>query len=185
MTGNQIIAITSRVCCLVMCLLGPARTACGEEKNTTDWSASRASIEQVYEQVLPLSRISWSPNGKSLVLVVTNGSLWIVTPPEYKRARRLTREIHSLDTVQWSPDGRWLMVVGERPSDKVPDYPWGTIWLVDPKGKSPQKDLLPPGSLFQTPGKSLDSKCRMAGQKIESTFRCIVEAGAWVITAST
>ncbi|MGC1191885.1 MAG: hypothetical protein WA861_14925, partial [Candidatus Binatus sp.] len=27
------------------------------------------------------------------------------------------------------------------------------LWLLDPEGKSPQRDLLPPGSPFQTPGR--------------------------------
>lgn len=135
-----------------MCFLGPARTARGDESNTTNWSASRAGEEQVFEHGSPVSRISWSPDGNKLVLVATDGSLWIIRPLEYKDAKRLTGPIKSLGTVQWSPDGRRLLVEGERPSDKRPDYPWGTLWLVDPEGKSPQKDLLPPGSPFKTPG---------------------------------
>lgn len=136
-----------------MCFLGPAQTACGSESDTTNWSASRAGVEQVFEHVPAVSRISWSPDGKNLVLVASDGSLWIIKPPEYKDTKRLTEPITSLGTVQWSPDGRWLMVEGERPSDKRPDYPWGTLWLVDPEGKSPQKDLLPRGSPFKTPGR--------------------------------
>jgi WD40 repeat protein len=94
-----------------------------------------------------------SPDGKSLVLVSADGSLWIIKPPEYSDAKRLTGPIETLGTVQWSPDGRWLLVEGERPSDGRPDYPWGTLWLVYPEGKSPRKDLLPPGTPFKTPGR--------------------------------
>jgi hypothetical protein len=146
------IAITSAVLCLLICLLGSVRRACGQENDTTNWSTSRAGTEQVYEHVPPVSRISWSPDAKTLILVATDGSLWIIKPPEYK-AKRLTGPIESLSTVQWSLDGQWLVVEGERPSDKRPDYPWGTLWLLDPEGKSPQRDLLPHGSPFSTPGR--------------------------------
>ena len=45
------------------------------------------------------------------------------------------------------------MIEGERPSDNRPDYPWGTLWLLDTEGKLPQRDLLPPGFPFKTPGR--------------------------------
>jgi WD40 repeat protein len=118
-----------------------------------NWSASRAGVEQVYEHLPPLSKISWSPDAKTLILVATDNSLWIIKPPEYTNAKRLTGPIESLSTVQWSPDGQWLVVEGERPSDNRSDYPWGTLWLLDPEGRSPQRDLLPRGSLFKTPGR--------------------------------
>jgi len=137
----------------MICFLGLARRSFADESSTAIWSASRADMEQVYENVPPASRISWSPDGKNLVVVTTDGSLWIIKPPDYKDAKRLTGPIESLGTVQWSPDGRWLLVEGERPSDKRPDYPWGTLWLVDPAEKSARKDLLPPGSPFKTPGR--------------------------------
>jgi WD40 repeat protein len=137
----------------LICFLSTARTAFGGPSDTIIWSPSRGSVEQIYEDGSPVSRISWSPDAKSLVLVTADRSLWIIKPPDYKNAKHLTGPIESLRTVQWSPDGRFLLVEGERPSDKRPDYPWGTLWLVDPSGKSPQKDLLPPGSPFKTPGR--------------------------------
>jgi WD40 repeat protein len=136
-----------------MCLFGPARTACADETGTTDWSANPADVEQVYQRDSLVFRISWSPDAKSLVLASADGSLWIMKPPEYSDAKRLTGPIGTLDIIQWSPDGRWLLVAGERPSDKRPNYPWGTPWLVDPSGKSTRKDLLPPGSPFKTAGR--------------------------------
>jgi WD40 repeat protein len=148
----QIAAIVSGVCCLVMCLLGPARTACASDNDTIYWSGSRAGTEQVFGDVPPVSRVSWSPDAKNLVLVTADRSLWIIKPAEHKHPKRLTGPIKSLGAVRWSPDGRWLVVEGQRPSDDRPDYPWGTLWLVDPEGKSPQRDLLPPGTAFKTPG---------------------------------
>lgn len=136
-----------------MCLFGPARTACADETGTTDWSANPADVEQVYQRDSLVFRISWSPDAKSLVLANADGSLWIMKPPEYSDAKRLTGPIGTLDIIQWSPDGRWLLVAGERPSDKRPNYPWGTLWLVDTSGKSTRKDLMPPGSPFKTAGR--------------------------------
>ena len=135
------------------CFLVPATITYGGEGDWNDWVASRTGVEQVYEHVRSVSRISWSPDAKKLVVVATDNSLWIIEPTEHQKANRLTGPIESLGTVQWSPDCRWLVVEGERPSDTRPDYPWGTLWLVDPEGRSPQKDLLPPGSLFKTPGR--------------------------------
>lgn len=149
----RISAIASGLCCLVMCFLSTVRTACASENDTIYWSGSRAGTEQVFGDIHPVSRISWSPDAKNLVLVTADGSLWIIKPAEYKHPKPLTGPIKSLGVVQWSPDGRWLMVQGERPSDEQPDYPWGTLWLLDPEGKSPRKDLLPPGSPFKTPGR--------------------------------
>jgi WD40 repeat protein len=148
----RIAAIVSGVCCLLMSFLSTVSTARASESDTIYWSGSRAGTEQVFGDVTPVSRISWSPDIKNLVLVTADGSLWIIKPAEYKHPKRLTGPIKSLGTVQWSPDGRWLMVEGERPSDNRPDYTWGTLWLLDPEGKSPRKDLLPPGSPFKTPG---------------------------------
>ncbi|MGO9607540.1 MAG: hypothetical protein ACLQAT_29770 [Candidatus Binataceae bacterium] len=125
-----------------------------DETDTISWSGSRGGEEQIFEHVPPVSRISWSPDAKSLVLVTTDGSLWIVKSQDPTDAKRLTGPIKSVGTVQWSPDGRRLIVEGERPDDKAQaDYLWATLWLVDPDGKFAQKDLLPPGSPFQTPGR--------------------------------
>jgi WD40 repeat protein len=148
----RIAAMVSGVCFLVMGFLSTARTACASESDTIYWSGSRAGTEQVFGDVPPVSRISWSPDAKNLVLVTADGSLWIIKPAEYKHPKRLTGPIKSLGAVLWSPDGRWLVVEGGRPSDNRPDYPWGTLWLLDPEGKSPRKDLLPAGSPFKTPG---------------------------------
>jgi WD40 repeat protein len=142
----RITATTWGLCCLALCLLGAARTGSATESEAT--GAQQAAVP-----VPPASRLSWSPDAKNLAVVTTDSSIWIIKPPDYKSAKRLTGPVESLGTVQWSPDGRWLLVQGERPSDKRPDYPWGTLWLIDPEGNSPQRDLLPPGSAFTTPGR--------------------------------
>lgn len=102
----------------------------------------------------PLSRMVWSPDGQSALLILRDSSLWVVSAKNHGHAELLSRPVRSLGSVTWSPDGRWILVEGERRGDNSPgDYPWDTLWLVAPDGKSPWKDLLPPGSPFKTPGR--------------------------------
>jgi len=116
-------AIISAACVLAIGCFGPNADSVWGESDTISRVANRAGLEQVFEQVPPISRIIWSPDAKSLILVATDGSLRIIKPPKYKNAKRLTRPIKSLGTVHWSPDSRWLVVEGERPSDTRRDSP--------------------------------------------------------------
>jgi hypothetical protein len=80
----------------VMCFLHPVGSACGDEIDSTNWTANHSGVEQIYEHVPPISKINWSPDAKSLILVATDSSLWIIRPPGYAKARRLAGPIESL-----------------------------------------------------------------------------------------
>ena len=149
MASARLLAATVGTAITLSLLIGIGNALCGDSPPAD----SSGGGEQVFERLAPLSRIIWSPDRKNLVLVLTDASIWFVRTADPKNAKRLSGPVRSLGDVLWSPDGRWLLVQGERRGDNTPvDYPWGTLWLVDPEGKSPWKDLLPPGSPFQTPG---------------------------------
>ena len=80
----------------MMCFLHPVGSACGDEIDSTNWTANHSGVEQIYEHVPPISKINWSPDAKSLILVATDSSLSIIRPPGYAKARRLTGPIESL-----------------------------------------------------------------------------------------
>jgi len=120
-----------------------------------DMTPAQADQHETFDRTLrPLSQIIWSPDRSGAVLVLTDSSLWMVKDRDPAHAVRLSPPVRSLGDVLWSPDGRRLLVEGERRADNSPvDYPWGTLWLVDPDSKSSWQDLLPPGSPFKTPGR--------------------------------
>ena len=93
----------------------------------------------------------WNSNDSSLAYAARDGTLWLLSGPEFERPRPLVKvalaKEQKIEQVVWSPDGLSIALVAPRATDL-----WDTIWLFDIKS-SELRDLLPPGAPFGGAGR--------------------------------
>jgi hypothetical protein len=99
------------------------------------------------------ARLSWSPNSANLLAFTEDGSCWLARAPDFAVETHLTDGNRPIDNIIWSPDGNRALFAGERPADDNPRNTWETIFVLEMQPSPHEKDLLPVGSPFRSPGR--------------------------------
>jgi WD40 repeat protein len=72
-----------------------------------------AQTMSAQEIALPTSyrKLVWGPNGKNIVLIAEDGSIWQVDYPKLVNLEQLTQPMSDVRDVLWSPDGQYIAFV--------------------------------------------------------------------------